>query len=201
MSTDTKNLKGIKKIGQSLFRVSVKEYSRTDKAIVKQRTRNVSGSLADATKVLRGLKEEAWREVVRLEQLGSIWGQLVDDWEAGITTGKIFTSRNIGPRTIEDYVQACRKYTKAWWRRPAAEVTGADVKRLFYEITNEHNRSIVVQQKLKAAINSIYEWAIEAGRVRGRKNVLPHPTDWTRRTQAKVLQTFLAKIGLPQIHF
>ncbi len=35
----------------------------------------------------------------------------------------------------------------------------------------------------------------------GRKNVLPHPTDWTRGAQAKVLKTFLAQVGLPQVKF
>ncbi|MCB9026996.1 MAG: site-specific integrase [Bdellovibrionaceae bacterium] len=219
---------------------------------------------------------------------------------------------------LQDYVQACRKYTKAWWRRPAADITGADLKRLFFEVAHEHGRSIAVQQKLKAAINTIFEWGIESGRIRGvnfspasniklvgrkmekqteiltqkqisqllrlakelnhpwypiwfaavhtgarsgelyallwsdidfegsrlyinksyskrsnsigptkagywrdvpinselmkflkelrlqssgRENVLPHPTDWTRGEQAKVLKTFLAQVGLPQVKF
>ena len=318
MSSATNPFKGIKQIAKSKYRVSVKEYSRNDRSIVEQRSRLVKGSLSMARKVLREIKDEAYREVLRREQIGSLWGQLVDDWEAGITTGRVFTVKNIGPRTIEDYISACRKYTKHWWRTPAADISPADVKQLFHEVAFEHGRSIAVQQKLKAAINVIFEWGIEMSRIKGvnfspatniklagrkvekqpeiltqkqisqllrlskdlkhpwhpiwftaihtgarsgelyalkwtdvdfenrrifinksyskrtnsigptkagywrevpinselmkflkelklrsagRENVLPHITDWTRGAQAKVLQTFLLQIGLPQVKF
>ena len=167
MSSAINPAKGIKLIAKSKYRVSVKEYSHNDRLIVEQRSRLVKGSLSMAKKVLREIKDEAYREVLRREQIGSLWGQLVDDWEAGITTGRTFTSKNIGPRTIEDYISACRKYTKHWWRTPAADISPADVKQLFYEVAFEHGKSIAVQQKLKAAINIIFEWGIEMSRIKG----------------------------------
>lgn len=166
MSSDFEGKKGIKKIGPNLYKVSVKEYSRIDPKICKQLQRKVIGSFNEAKKVHRELQEEALREVIRREQVGSLWGQLTEDFFTGLLTKTIFISKNFGPRTLEDYSQALKKYTKHWWRLPAADITPADVKRLFHEVAFEHNRSIAVQQKLKAAINIVFEWGIESRRIR-----------------------------------
>lgn len=318
MSSDFEGKKGIKKMGPNLYKVSVKEYSRIDPKICKQLQRKVAGSLNEAKRVRREIQAEALREVIRREQIGSLWGQLIEDFFTGLLTKRVFISKNFGPRTLEDYFQALRKYTKQWWRLPAADINPADIKRLFHEVAFEHNRSIAVQQKLKAAINTVFEWGIENGRIRnvsfspaanirlagrktekqpeiltqkqisqflrlakeldhpwyaiwflaihtgarsgelyallwsdidfegqrifinksyskrtnsigptkagywrdvpinselmkflkelrlqsaGRENVLPHLTDWTRGEQAKILRTFLAQVGLPQVKF
>ena len=133
-------LTGIKEIGPNEFKVNLKMVSKVDLTLIIQKAKGVK-SLKQALKERDGLKEEALRELIRREQLGSLWGKLATDWLVGITTGRIQTSKNLSAKKLYDYNQTAQKYTKRWWKKPAAEITTADVKQLFYDIVHEYNRS------------------------------------------------------------
>lgn len=122
MSTDIEiDLKFIKQKGPNEFAVNVKLVSSIDKTIVVQRSKSKGiNALKKAIKVRDKLLEEALREVIKQEQQGCLWGKVLTDYLTGVMTGSIHTSRNLSAKTLYDYSQSANKYTKKWWRKPAA---------------------------------------------------------------------------------
>ncbi len=165
---DTKGIKQISNSGPDQFLVRIKVKSKTDPTVVVQRERQKGiRSLEQAIKIRNELMGEAQREVARREYLGSTLGQIVEDWEAGIVTNRIFSVRTITKTTLEDYGQVLRNYVFDWWKRPASEIMPAEISQRLHYIHVEKGKSRGVQLKLRSAINTIYEWAIGAGRING----------------------------------
>lgn len=170
MLVTNSDFKGITKIadsGPDQFLVRIKVKSKSDPAIIVQRERKKEiRTLDQAIKIRNEFTEEALREIARREFLGSTFGQIIEDWETGVFSGKIFTVRTVNPLTLDDYSRALRKYMSDWWKRPASEITSAEVAQRFYSIhQNGMSRSVIL--KLKGALNAIFDWAITSGRVRG----------------------------------
>lgn len=165
---DTKGIKQISNSGPDQFLVRIKVKSKTDPNVVVQRERQKGiRSLEQAIKIRNELMGEAQREVARRKYLGSTLGQIVEDWEAGIVTNRIFSARTITKTTLEDYGQVLRNYVFDWWKRPASEIMPVEISQRLHYIHVEKGKSRGVQLKLRSAINTIYEWAIGAGRING----------------------------------
>ena len=165
---DSKGIKQIAESGPDQFLVRIKVKSKTDPTVVVQRERQKGiRTLEQAVKIRNELLSEAQREVARREYLGSTLGQIVEDWEAGIVTNRIFSARPITKTTLEDYGQVLRNYVFDWWKRPASEILPAEVSQRLHYIHVEKGKSRGVQLKLRSALNTIYEWAISAGRING----------------------------------
>lgn len=168
MNSDFKGIRQINTAGLDQFAVCIKVKSKIDptNAIQRERKKNIQ-TLEQAIAIKNQLLDEAQREIARRDFLGSTFGQIVEDWETGVFTKKIFTARVINERTLEDYGQVLRNYVRDWWKRPAAEITPAEISQRLYVIHTEKGKSRGVQLKLRSAINIIYEWAILAGRIQG----------------------------------
>jgi integrase len=168
MRMDFKGIKQIAESGPSQYRVTIKVKSKIDNAIVEQRDRKkYISTLEKAIQVRDDLIAEAQREVARREFLGSTLGQIIEDWEAGVVTGRIFTARQISKTTLDDYSDVLRNYARDWWNRPASEISSSEIAQRLHYIHFEKGRSRGVQLKLRSALNTIYEWAISSGRIRG----------------------------------
>lgn len=165
---DTKGIKQVATTGPDQFLVRIKVKSKTDPTIIIQRERQKSiRTLEQAIKVRNELLHDAQSDLARREFLGSTFGQIIEDWETGVFTNRIFTGRAISKTTLEDYGQALRNYAYDWWKRPASEITPSEVAQRLHYIHFEKSKSRGVQLKLRSAINTIYEWAIGAGRIKG----------------------------------
>ncbi|MBK9040587.1 MAG: site-specific integrase [Bdellovibrionales bacterium] len=82
-------------------------------------------------------------------------------------TNRIFTVRVITKSTLDDYGQVLRKYISDWWKRSASEITATEIVQRLHHIHFEMGKSRGVQLKLRSALNTIYDWAITAGRIKG----------------------------------
>lgn len=168
MSSDTKGITKIADSGSDQFHVRIKIKSKTDPNVSVQRESKIGiQTFAQAVKIRDGFTDEALRELARREFLGSTFGQIVEDWEAGIHTGKIFSAKSISRTTLEDYGMALRNHVYDWWKRPASEIKQAEVARRLYSVHTDKGLSRAVQLKIRSAINVIYDWAIMAERVHG----------------------------------
>lgn len=168
MSMDTKGITKIADSGPDQFLVRIKIKSKIDSTISVQRERKKGiETLTQAIKIRDNFTDEALRDLARREFLGSTFGQLVEDWEAGVHTGKIFSVKQISRTTLEDYGIVLRNHVNDWWKRPAAEIKPSEVAHRLHSIYTDKGRSRAVQIKTRSAINAIYGWAIMAGRVRG----------------------------------
>ncbi|MEK6627212.1 MAG: site-specific integrase [Bdellovibrionota bacterium] len=167
MSSDIKGIKQINTEGSNQFAVSVKVKSKIDPLITVQRERKKNiKTLEQAIAIRNQLLDEAQHQVVKREFLGAGFGSMVESWEDGVHTGKIFSVRTINRQTLEDYGKALRKYLIDFWPRTAAEITAAEISQRLYKIHMDGmSRSVLL--KLKSALNAIYDWAISSGRVRG----------------------------------
>lgn len=181
---DTKGIKRISNSGPDQFRVYVRVNSKHDQTISCQREKAKGiATEKEALRVRDELLAEAQREVTRREFAGAMWGTLVENWEDGTHTGKIFMSRPLTKNTLEDYSQALRNHTRDWWQLPASEITPGDIARLLHRIANDLGKSRAVQLKIRSAINTVFEWAIDEKKI---KNVHQSPAKGVSLSGRKV---------------
>lgn len=109
--------------GQSVWKVSVCVKSKINASIRVQKAKfNLKTQrLAEREKV--SLLKECQTEVLKRESQGETWGNLVESWEAYLGSNR----KELNETTRHDYIAALRKHTEGWWKRPAKEISRADV--------------------------------------------------------------------------
>jgi integrase len=153
----------IGKKGETLWAASAYARSRANPGIKVEKERTGFGSQREAQGVCKQLERECEREVLVKEAHGSTWGAVVEE----------FSDYMLSPRsglhttTREDYVASARKHTGSWWRRQAAEITKADVRELFNQLSATEGYSVGHLKKIKVIINLIFVYGIENRLIRG----------------------------------
>ena len=108
---------------QSVWKVSVCVKSRINASIRVQKAKfNLKTQrLAEREEV--SLLKECQTEVLKRESQGETWGNLVESWEAYLGSNR----KELTETTRHDYIASLRKHTEGWWKRPAKEISRADV--------------------------------------------------------------------------
>ena len=159
-------IKRVEKKGKITFEVTVELKSKADPSIRRQKKKTGIKAEVEAKRWERKLRDEAQMEIYHREQTGGLWGELVPEWFEALNNGT-GTNRPVGASTIENYTQILHDYTKKWWRRPAAEITRADVRELLEELVLVHNKSPSARDRMRSALNGIFNWGIETRRIKG----------------------------------
>lgn len=151
------------KDGQRLWKVYVNLRSKVNPTVRVQKVvvdlKSETAAIAEEKKLLKLLSQE----VLRRERRGLEWETVIDRWEAEMRKNNTLTGSGI---TLTDYVNMLRKRTAGWLKRPANEITRADVKDILRTMEQE-GRSANYQRKTKAAMNHVFTWAVEGRIVHG----------------------------------
>lgn len=145
--------------GKVYYAISLAIRSPVNRDIRVQKRRSNILSLKEAETIQAELKEQARKEIGKKENLGYKWGVLIDQWELALRQG-LGCARALSKESQQDYVHIIRTYTLEWWKRPADEITPADVKDALYKMA-ELGRSMGRQKRLKTAIDAAFRWGIE----------------------------------------
>ena len=98
------------------------------------------------------------------------WKALVSKYIDAIEVGKGFDNK-IAETTIHDYIVAIQGYTKEWDNMYAKDITKADVKKILQDAERMGIKGQPLTKKglerIKTAINSLYNWAIDSRLVDG----------------------------------
>lgn len=140
------------------FRSSIDPTIRRQKKIKWIETESAAKSLEK--KLIRELSAE----IALREKKGMTWDQVVCAWRHEVETNRQRFSQT--QATILDYVRLMQKWTKTWTKKPACEITRADAREVMRNLELE-GRSRWSQEKFKTAVNTIFQWGIEEGFIRG----------------------------------
>ncbi len=164
--------------GKTHYQIDVCAYSRLDNSLRKQKRE--SGCLEDVdpetvrkklNRIELRLAEDARREVMEREGAGILWSELVKRWiealtkEAEQTTQAIRDGQKPGVvkgvklNTARGYIQSVNDFTEHWMKRPAQEISPADVEDLFRDMTRM-GYSACRQYNAKVAISRCFRFGI-----------------------------------------
>ncbi len=151
--------------GVRLYQVKVSVRSTVNPTLRLRRKVSEIKTLAEARSVEKSIKQQLQREIWEQEQVGCSWGKLVERWGEALLTGEGL-DRPVGQSTALDNVRALEIYTPDWWKRPAQEISRAEVKQAIEAVTAQ-GKSSSRKRAVKNAINSAFTWGIENGWIKG----------------------------------
>lgn len=158
-------IRKVEKNGQTFFLVAIDRKSKTNNEIRVYKQRSNVKTYDEAIKIEQELIDEAVREVIEKENRGQSWGLLVEEWELALRKGE-GSDRPLQMSTIIDNVAALNKFTSEWNDRPASGISRVDVRQLFLKMRQE-GKSRHRCKAVKNAVNGLYRWAIDYGKVKG----------------------------------
>lgn len=109
--------------GQTLWKAYVSIKSKLKPKIRVQKWKFNIKTQKQAEREETNLLKECQAEVLKKESQGETWGHLVESWETYLGANR----KELTETTRADYVAALRKHTEVWWKRPAKEISRADV--------------------------------------------------------------------------
>lgn len=127
-----------------------------------QRRVNGIESEAQAKKLELQLIRECERELSQKEARGQTWGHVVDRFEEYLRTD---SAVNLNATTRMDYINTVRKHTKAWWLRSAGDLTKADGRELFHQLSAK-GLSAGHQKLIKNVLGRIFRFGEEYGLIK-----------------------------------
>lgn len=178
-------IKRVEKNGEILFFVKIEVRSSADPSIRIQKEKSGLKTEPEAKRWEKQLREDALQEIYRREQTGGVWGQLVQEWIEALHKGT-GTNRAIGPSTVENYSQILRDYTKKWWRRPAAEITRADVREILEDLVSVHGKSLSARDRMRSALNGLFNWGIETRKIKGLQQSPAYALGFSRKNNERL---------------
>lgn len=178
-------IKQIEKNGKVTFQITVELKSKADPSIRIQKKKIGLKTESEAKRWERKLRDEVQMEIYRREQTGGAWGHLVTEWIEALNCGT-GTNRPVGASTVESYSQILRDYTKKWWRRPAAEITRADVRELLEELVTVHGKSLSARDRMRSALNGIFNWGIETRKIKGLQQSPAYGLNFSRKNDERL---------------
>lgn len=150
------------KDGKSLFKVIVNLRSDCQKFRVQKQKAGLT-SRRSAEQSERLLYRECERELFKKGQEQISWGDLVEAWELAMMKHPPF-GQKLQRTTVIDRVNALIMYTKEWWDVPSDQISRSDVLDVF-EFMNFEGKSKARKKDVKAAMNSVFNWAIDSGKL------------------------------------
>jgi integrase len=144
--------------GENFYKVYVHVRSKNNRRNRIQKTSFGITSEIEARKVEKKLYKEAIESMAKRDGLGYDWSDIVQYWIEAADRGDL--GNKISPRTIYDYKSALNTWTKHWFDRPAARLTTADGREVFF-LMEEEDSARSHQIKVKRIINQVYNWGIE----------------------------------------
>ena len=168
--------------GQTLWRYYLNLRSKKDPRIRFQRMQRGFKSRKEAEQEERFQFRQITSEISRLEAQGSSWEHIIDRWEAFHTA---YPSQRYAQTTIEDHVRLAKKWTVAWLKRPASELTRGDGRLLLTQLA-ELGKSVSYQKLVKSVVNIIYQWGIEERLIVGPHQSPVYGVEITQKEQEKL---------------
>jgi integrase len=144
--------------GKEFFKVYVHVRSKNNRKTRFQKTSFAIASETEAKKVEKKLYKEAVESMAKRDGLGFDWGDIVHHWIE--TAERDELKRSISKRTILDYKSVLNTWTKHWFDRPAARLTTADGREVFF-LMEEEDSARSHQIKVKRVINQVFNWGVE----------------------------------------
>ncbi len=130
-----------------------------------QRRINGIKTETEAKKIELQLIRECERELLNKEAKGKTWGNVVTEFENYLNSEH---AEKLRDTTRLDYVATIRKHTQSWWPRTAADISRADGRSLFTELSIR-GLSIGHQKKIKIILQKIFVFGEEQGLIRGNQ--------------------------------
>lgn len=129
---------------------------------VQKRFREIESKSA-AEKIHKQALIECVEEVKRQENRGYYWGDLCELWRNYERNNDIDP---LEPDTIDDYFNALKNWTKAFWNLPAPEISKGHIREVIKNI-KEAQKSKSFQSKMKFIIQKVYVWGQEENYIKG----------------------------------
>ncbi len=142
--------------GQPLWKAYVSMKSKVKPSIRVQRWKFNIKTQKQAEREETNLIKECQAEILKKEAQGETWGNLVESWEHYLRTNK----KELNETTRADYIASLRKHTEGWLKRPAREISRADV----IEVMNQmkaSNYTVSYMNVLKVIINRAFTYGID----------------------------------------
>lgn len=126
---------------------------------------------AQAKKAEKQLIRKATDAVSRHEAKGNAWRVVISFWEseANKIGGNPLTGKKISPKTIRDACNAVRTWTPEWLDKPPKEITRTHGRKLINGLKEEGLSQNFIR-KVKSQINTIWDFGVMEGIVKGEKN-------------------------------
>lgn len=168
--------------GQIFYRYYVNLRSKKNPRIRIQRMQKGFTSRKEAEKEERFQFLQASSEISRLESQGSTWECIIDRWEQ---FHELYPSPRYVRSTLEDHVRMARKWTCAWLKRPASEITRGDGRLLLNQLA-DLGKTSAYQKRVKTVINVIYQWGIEERLIVGPHGSPVYGLELSKKEQEKL---------------
>lgn len=168
---------------QEFFRIRVVRKSSTMPGVAVTKKAQKISSLTEAKRLERILLQQCERDLLDAERKCIAWDTLVDQWELAVRAHDIFT-RDVTPRTVEEYLTVIRCHTSEWNGQPANEIDRAQAWLVMDRV--EREISVSRRKRLRSAIDSVFSWAILSGRLKGIKDVPTEGYKSNRKQEEKL---------------
>ena len=100
--------------------------SKLERTIRESRERSFVGTPLQAKREYEKLVEDVRRTIWEREQQGCSWGKLVEKFGYAYEMGIGFDTP-VSKATAVDTIRGLERYTQFWWKRPASDISIADV--------------------------------------------------------------------------
>lgn len=185
--------KGITEIdsnGKRIFKVYICKRAYIDSKLHKFERKQTCKSRIEAQRTYDKLMESIVREIAQKEGSGKEWYSVVSEWKEFHKNNKYQT---ISESTVQDYFSLLKNWTYDWKNIPAKEISKQMVKTAIERVKRE--RSIKHTAKLKDAIKSVFQWAIDQEIVKGLTDSPTYGISVSRKTNrmTEVLTEEVAK--------
>lgn len=158
-------IKAYVKNEQTFYQVDIQVKSRGQRRHRIQKRKIGFLTLKEAQAAERQLRIQAIRDLTQRETMGCTWRALVESWKEALHQGE-GTTKGVKKGTTSSYIQAVEDFTTSWMKRPALDITPADVEDLLLELTRQ-GYSNCRKYNIKTAINSVFRWGIRKRMLKG----------------------------------
>lgn len=147
------------KLGDIRYKVIVDRRSKKYPGLRARRRESEITSKEAAHKIQLKLMNEVFEQLRRKEESGIPWSILVGNWEMAARSNRL--ERELSPKSLRDYLDVIHKHTKEWNKLPAEHISRGDVRELAFSLL-ERGHSQAICHKLRSAINSIFNFGVDA---------------------------------------
>lgn len=148
--------------GKKFFKIYICKRAKINGILEKFERRLTCKSLGEANRSYSDLLQEIGAEIATKNGSGKEWRNLIIEWE-------LFHQKKnyelISQSTIQDYSSLLKNWTYDWMKLPAKEISKQNVRTAIERVKKE--RSIKHTAKLKDAIKSVFQWAIDHDVING----------------------------------
>ncbi|MGK5083117.1 site-specific integrase [Bdellovibrionota bacterium FG-1] len=151
--------------------VTDREYcaDRRDTGVLEERDPEVVKKHLD--RIYSRLMSEAKSDAIERSHLGCTWGELVQKWTKALEEEAKWPEidglrKPVKWSTARGYLQSVNDFTQTWWKKPASEITPADVEDVFLDM-KRLGYSNCRMYNAKVAISKCFKWGMARRMIRG----------------------------------